>query len=175
MTVTVPRAEMTMVADAALHAVVEEEREAHDVFHPDAINHESLAEPPDARGTGPAAFAATGRWLRAAFDDATWTTTRHVVDGDLVVSYGLLSGRQTGDFVVWTPDATVERAFSPTRKTFEVRQAHFQRVVDGLVVEHWAVRDDQAMGLQLGWVPPSPLYLLRCHRATSRARRAHRR
>ena len=37
---------------------------------------------------------------------------------------------------------------------------------DGLVAEHWAVRDDQGMALQLGWVPPSPWYLLRCAVAT---------
>ncbi|GGF96129.1 hypothetical protein GCM10007304_07620 [Rhodococcoides trifolii] len=172
MTVSVHRVEMTTVADAALHAVVEEEREANDVFHPDAVNHESIAEPPDARGTGPAAFAATGRWLRTAFSELAWTTTQHVVEGDLVVSYGLLSGRQTGDFVVWTPDVTVERAFAPTGKTFQVRQVHFQRIVNGFVVEHWAVRDDQSMGLQLGWVPPSPIYLWRCGRATRKARRS---
>ena len=97
-----------------------------------------------------------------------------VVDGDLVVTYGTLSGRQTGDFVVWTPDGTVERAFAPTGKTFTVRQAHFQRIVDGLVIEHWAVRDDQGMAVQLGWIPPSPGFLLRCYRATKRARRAAR-
>ena len=83
-----------------------------------------------------------------------------------------MSGRQTGDFVIWTPEGRVERAFAPTGKTFEVRHAHFGRMRDDLVVEHWAVRDDQGMALQLGWVPPSPWYLLRCAVATSRARRA---
>jgi len=76
--------------------------------------------------------------------------------------------------VVWTPDGSVERAFVATGKTFTVRQAHFQRIVDGLVVEHWAVRDDQGMAMQLGWIPPTPAFLFRCHRATKRARRAAR-
>jgi predicted ester cyclase len=142
------------------------------VVHQDAVNREAVAEPPAARDVGPAAFHATGKWLRAAFSDLAWTTERDVVDGDLVVTYGTLSGRHTGDFVVWTADATIERAFVPTGKTFMVRQAHFQRFVDGLVIEHWAVRDDQGMAIQLGWIPPSPRFLFRCHVATKRTRRA---
>ena len=35
-------------------------------------------------------------------------------EDDLVVTFGTLSGRQTGEFVVWTPEGTVERAFVPT-------------------------------------------------------------
>ena len=95
---------------------------------------------------GPAAFLATSEWLRAAFSDLTWTTEENVVDGDLVVTFGSMSGRHTGDFVVWTEDGGIERVFVPTGKTFSVRQAHFQRIVDGQVVEHWAVRDDQGHG-----------------------------
>lgn len=142
------------------------------LVHPDAVNREAIAEPPATRGTGPVAFHATGEWLRAAFSDLVWTTETEAVDGDLVVTYGTLSGRHTGDFVVWTPGGAVERAFVPTGKPFTVRQAHFQRVIDGLVVEHWAVRDDQGMAMQLGWIPPTPAFLFRCHRATKRARRS---
>jgi len=43
---------------------------------------------------------------------------------------------------------------------------------DGLIVDHWAVRDDRALGEQLGWAPPSPAYALRMMLATRRARRA---
>ena len=32
---------------------------------------------------------------------------------------------------------------------------------DGLVVEHWANRDDMGTAAQLGWVPPTPRDLLR--------------
>ncbi len=98
-----------------------------------------------------------------------------VVEDDLVVVHCLMSGRHTGDFVVWTAEGTVERAFAPTGRTFEVRQAHFGRMRDGLLAEHWAVRDDQGMAMQLGWIPPSPWHLVRCAAATSRARRAARR
>lgn len=167
------RSATTEVAEHAIQSVVGANAEAlRLVIDPDAVNHEALTEPPGARGRGPAAFQATGTWLSAAFDDLTWATERHVVEDDLVVTYGFLAGRHRGDFVVWTPDGSVERAFAPTGRTFSVRQAHFQRVVDGLVTEHWAVRDDQGMAMQLGWVPPTPGYLVRCQRATKRARRA---
>jgi predicted ester cyclase len=140
-------------------------------IHPEAVNREAVTEPPAARGRGPQAFLATACWLSSAFSGLVFGIDQVVVEGDLVVTYGTMSGRHTGDFVVYAPDSSVERAFAPTGRTFEVAQAHFARMRDGQVVEHWAVRDDQGMALQLGWVPPSPWYLLRCARATARARR----
>lgn len=158
---------------ASIHAVAAADVDTlRRTVHPDAVNREALAEPPDTRGRGPDAFLATARWLRSAFTDLTFVVDTVVVEDDLVVTHGTMAGRQTGDFVIWTPEGTVERAFAPTGRTFEVRQAHFGRMRDGLVVEHWAVRDDQGMALQLGWVPPSPWYLVRCAVATARARRA---
>jgi predicted ester cyclase len=138
--------------------------------HPDAVNRESSAEPPATRGRGPDAFWATALWLRSAFSELAFAVDTVLVDGDLVATHGTMSGRQTGDMVIWTPDGRVERAFAPTGRRFEVRHAHFMRFSEGLVVEHWAVRDDQGLALQLGWVPPSPAYLVRCALATRRAR-----
>ncbi|MGV8873600.1 MAG: ester cyclase [Rhodococcus sp. (in: high G+C Gram-positive bacteria)] len=166
------RAAMVDVAERALRAVVSGSLdEAAAVCHSNAVSRESVNESPAARGVGPNAFAATGSWLRSAFENAVWTTRRPVVENDVVVTYGTLSGRQT-DFVVWTPAGTVERAIAPTGGTFAVQQVHFQRIGDGAVIEHWAVQDDQSMALQLGWSPPSQMYLWRCMRATSNARSA---
>jgi predicted ester cyclase len=163
-------------AEASIHATLNGSlADLSRVVHPDAVNRESLTEPPATRGRGPEGFHATGEWLRTAFSDLSWTTENSVAEGDLVVTYGTMSGRHTGDFVVWTEDAEVERAFPATGKTFRVRQAHFQRVQDGLVTEHWAVRDDQGMALQAGWLPPTPAFLVRCALATRNARRAARR
>ncbi len=145
------------------------------LVHPEATNREAAAEPPATRGRGPRAFHATGEWLRTAFSDLAWTTGQSIAEDDLVVTYGTMSGRHTGDFVAWTEDAQVDRVFVATGRTFTVRQVHFQRVRDGLVIEHWAVRDDQGMAVQAGWIPPSPLFLLRCARATRAARRRARR
>lgn len=167
---------MATTADVAREAV---EAMAHGTLadlrrlvHPDAVNHEAHAEPPACRGTGPEAFWATASWLREAFSDMEFRVLDVVVQDDRTVVHALMSGRHTGDFVVWTPQGTVERAFAPTGRRFEVAHAHFQRVRDGRVVEHRAVRDDQGQALQLGWVPPTPAYLLRCAVATRRARRA---
>ena len=175
MSTTLSPPDVARLAERAIHATLGGTvDDLAAIVHRHAVNREAIAEPPPTRGVGPAAFHATGQWLRAAFSDLAWTTERLVVEGDLAVTYGTLSGRQTGEFVVWTPDGTVERAFASTGKTFTVRQAHFQRIVDGLVTEHWAVRDDQGMAIQLGWIPPTPAFLFRCHRATKRARRAAR-
>ena len=167
--------EMAVVAEAALHAVMGGTlTDLREVIHPDATNREASAEPPETRGHGPEAFLATGEWLRAAFSDLTWKTEQSITEADLVVTYGHMSGRHTGNFVVWTPEAMVERVFVSTGKQFTVRHAHFQRIRDGLVIEHWAVRDDQGMALQAGWIPPTPAFLFRCARATAKARRTHR-
>ncbi len=61
--------------------------------------------------------------------------------------------------------------FPPRGRTFTVTQSHWLRMRDGRVAEHWANRDDLGMGQQLGWNPPTPLYLLRMLLATGRARR----
>ena len=169
---TLTRNETVTVAEASIHAVIEGTlADLLAVTHPDATNRESAAEPPATRGRGPEAFHATGEWLRDGFSELAWTTESSICEGDLVVTYGTMSGRHTGNFVVWTDDAQVERVFVPTGKAFSVRQAHFQRIRDGLVIEHWAVRDDQGMAVQAGWIPPTPGFLIRCALATRKARR----
>ncbi len=171
---TLSRDDLVATAEAAIHATLGGTlADLAATVHPDATNREAAAEPPAARGRGPQAFSATGGWLREAFSDLAWTTERSVAEGDLVVTYGTMTGRHTGNFVVWTAEQAVERVLVPTGKSFTVRQAHFQRLRDGLVIEHWAVRDDQGMAIQAGWIPPTPAYLIRCARATRKARRAH--
>ena len=58
---------------AGLHVMANSRREEFDaIFTSDAVNRESDQEPPDTRGTGPAAFFATSRWLQEAFSDLAW-------------------------------------------------------------------------------------------------------
>ena len=175
MTTSTTRDETVTVAETAIQAVIGGTlADLRAVVDPHAINREATAEPPATRGSGPAAFHATGEWLRDAFSDLRWTTEQSITENDLVVTFGTLSGRHTGAFVAWTDDTQVDRVFVPTGKPFSVRQTHFQRIRDGRVIEHWAVRDDQNMALQAGWIPPTPAFLIRCARATRRARRIHR-
>ena len=49
------------------------------------------------------------------------------------------------------------------------------RIKDGKIFEHWATRDDLGQARQLGWLPPSPGYLIRSAVAKRQALRAARR
>lgn len=146
--------------------------EFDEVVAPGAVNHEGAVEPPACRAGGPEGFHATALWLRTAFADLNHHVEHVVAEGALVVVDTTMSGRHVGPFVLYDAEGTVDKVWAPTGKTFAVRQSHWLRVADGLVIEHWAVRDDLGQGFQLGWVPPSPLYLLRCARAKRRAMRA---
>lgn len=131
------------------------------VVHPNARNREAEAEPPACRGTGPAAFYATALWLRSAYADLHWEIHDMVADGDLVVVHATMSGRQVGTFVGYGPEGTPVQAFPTRGRKFGTTQTHWFRVADGKVIEHWANRDDLGTAAQLGWVPPSPVYVLR--------------
>lgn len=166
------RFELGDIAERVNHALIAgAPAELAALVHPDLVNHEAVNEPRAARGVGSAAAIAAGDWLRSAFSDLVWQTEHSIVEDDLAISYGTLSGRHAGDFVVWTPRGTIERVFVPTGRAFTSKHAHFYRIVDGLVMEHWAVRDDQGMAMQLGWIPPTPGFLFRCRQATRRHRR----
>ena len=141
------------------------------IVHPEATNREAKDEPPACRGRGPAGFVATAHWLRGAFADLEFEIHDAVADGELVVVHSTMSGRQTGPFVSYDVRGEVAQAFPPTGRTFAITQTHWFRMRDGQVVEHWANRDDLGMAAQLGWVPPTPLFLWRMARARRHARR----
>ena len=82
-----------------------------------------------------------------------------------------MSGRHTGVFTIYGPDGEVTQAMPPTGKRFATTQTHWMRVKDGKLIEHWANRDDQGTAMQLGWVPPSPWYLVKMALTTRKARK----
>jgi predicted ester cyclase len=164
--------EAKAIAVRSMQLMVDGSRADFDaVVHPDASNRESAAEPPETRGRGPAAFYATALWLREWFDDLAFDVHEVVVEGDLVAVHNTMSGRQTRPAVIYGPDGGVAQAMPARGRSFATTQSHWLRICDGLVIEHWANRDDQGMAMQLGWMPPSPWYLLRMALATRRARR----
>ncbi|MFD4179914.1 ester cyclase [Rhodococcus sp. NPDC058514] len=142
------------------------------VIHPDGVNHESKTHPPSTRGRGPESWYATARWLRQAFADLNFEVRNVVADGDLVAIGVTMSGRHVGQLVNYDESGAVDQAFPPTGRSFAVAQSHWVRIEDGRVIEHWADRDDLGMAQQLGWMPPSPVYLARMVWATVRARKA---
>jgi predicted ester cyclase len=142
-----------------------------EVLHPEFVNHEAKDEPPASRGRGPDTAYATALWLRDAFADLRWEIHEVVAEGDLVAVHCTMSGRHVRPFVGYDEEAQVREAFPPTGKRFATTQTHWLRIADGRVIEHWANRDDLGTAFQLGWVPPTPLYLVRSALAKRRARR----
>jgi len=164
----------TAVAVASLHAMGSGTlADFEALYTSDAVNRESATEPPDTRGRGPDPLYATAQWLRTAFSDLAWQIHDVARDDDLIVVHTTMSGRQTGPFVAYRTDGEVAAVFPPRGRQFAVTQSHWFRLRDGKVAEHWANRDDLGMGEQLGWNPPTPLYLLKMLLA-GRAARAHR-
>ncbi len=139
--------------------------------HPEAVNHEDSAEPPECRKPGPAGYYATALWLRTAFADLAYDIHYVVTEGDLVAINSTMSGRHVAPFAVYDESGAVDSVFPPTGKTFAVSQSHWLRIKDGKVVDHWANRDDIGQAKQLGWVPPTPLYLIKMARAKARLKR----
>ncbi|MEJ2871754.1 ester cyclase [Actinomycetospora sp. OC33-EN08] len=144
--------------------------EMAEVYRADATNREAKDEPEATRGTGPEATHATALWLREAYSDLHWEVHDAVQEGELVVLHTTMSGRQTGPFTVYDEDAAVKVVFPPRGRSFAVTQTHWFRMREGLIAEHWANRDDQGQGEQLGWTPPSPVYLVQMLLARRRAR-----
>ena len=142
-----------------------------EVLHPDFLNHEAKDEPPGARERGPAGAYATALWLRDAFADLRWEIHEVVAEGDLVAVHCTMSGRHVRPFVGYDERRTGQGGVSAHRQALRQTQTHWVRIADGRVIEHWANRDDLGTAFQLGWVPPTPLYLLRSALAKRRAKR----
>jgi predicted ester cyclase len=161
------------IAVRSIHIMANGSRTDFDaVIHPAAVDRENTVQPPSSRVAGPAGFYATALWLRAAFADLHYDIHHVVGDGDLVAVNSTMNGRHVAPFVLYTDDGRVDTAFPPTRKAFATTQSHWFRIEGGKVIEHWANRDDLGQARQLGWVPPTPAYLIRMARAKGRARRA---
>ena len=45
---------------------------------------------------------------------------------------------------------------TPEGKSFSVEHLHIYRVIDGRIAEHWVVRDDLGMMLQIGAITAGP-------------------
>jgi predicted ester cyclase len=155
---------MQIMADGTLE-------DFHAVLHPEFLNHEAKDEPAGARGRGPDCAYVTAQWLRDAFADLSWEIHEVVAEDNLAVVHCTMSGRHVRPFAEYDEQAQVREVFPPTGKRFATTQTHWLRVADGQVIEHWANRDDLGTAFQLGWVPPTPLYLLRAAIAKRRARR----
>ena len=156
----------------SIHAMASGERDDFDALYaPTATDHENLVQPPSSRVPGPAGFWATAQWLRAAFADLHYEIHHTIADSDLIAVNSTMTGRHVSPIVFYKPDGAIDAAFPPTGRTFAMTQSHWFRVRDGRITEHWANRDDLGTAKQLGWIPPTPAYLIRMTRAKRRAAR----
>jgi ketosteroid isomerase-like protein len=124
------------------------------VVHPEATNREAVIEPLASRGRGPDAWQATTEWLRNMSSDLSWEIHEIVTRDDLIAVHATMSGHQTGDHAHYDAAGNVTQLMPASGRPFEVTQSHWLRVADGLVIEHWANRDDLGMAMQLGWFAP---------------------
>ena len=160
------------IAMRSIHAMADGDRADFDaLYHPEAVTRENLVQPPWCRVPGAEGFHAAALWLRAAFAEIHYDIDHVVADGELVALTSTMYGRHVGPFVGYTPDGGVDGVFPPTGRSFAMTQSHWFRFQDGRIIEHWANRDDLGMARQLGWVPPTPVFLVRMVLAKRRAKR----
>jgi predicted ester cyclase len=160
------------IAVRSIHAMADGDRDTFDsLFHPQAVDRENPVQPPSSRVPGPAGFYSTALWLRSAFADLHYDIHHAIADGDLVAVNSTMNGRHVTSYVVYTDEGTIDTVFPPTNQTFATTQSHWFRVEDGMILEHWANRDDLGTAKQLGWIPPTPAYLFKMARAKRQAKR----
>ena len=168
--------ETLSLADTAvrsIHLMAAGERAEFDpLYHPSATDRENSIQPPSSRVTGAAGYWSTAQWLRAAFDGLHYEIHHALADGDLVAVNSSMIGTHTAPWAVYAEDGSIDTVFPPTRLPFTVTQSHWFRFRNGQIAEHWANRDDLGMGRQLGWVPPTPPFLIRMALAKRRASRS---
>jgi len=166
-------ADPVTVAVRSIHAMATGEREEFDaLYHPAAHDRENRVQPPSSRVPGPDGFWSTARWLRAAFAGLHYDIHHAVAHGDLVAVDSTMNGTHAAPWVVYTDAGDIETVFPPTGRPFSGTQSHWFLLEQGRIREHWANRDDLGMAKQLGWIPPTPLYLIRMGAARRRVRRA---
>lgn len=82
-------------------------------------------------------------WLLSVFPDHHFEVEDAAAEGQTVALRGRMSATHEGELM----------GIEPTGKRVTAQQSHWFRVVDGKLVEHWAVRDDLGMMQQLGVLP----------------------
>jgi len=100
-------------------------------FAPDFRDHVS--------GTGPEIWDVVAGWGAESFADVTVDLNAVMSDGDRVMVWITAHGRHVGSGFPRL------RGLPVHGNPVTWNQVHFFRVLDGLVTEHWAVRDDAAL------------------------------
>ncbi len=102
---------------------------------PDFVDHGA----PDGTPPGPEGYKGVFRLLRAALQ-ARWEPLDEVAAGERVALRVRFTGRHVGELF----------GIPPTGRELAIETMHVYRVEDGVIREHWAVRDDLGLFRQLG-------------------------
>ncbi|CAN5417884.1 hypothetical protein BH10PSE15_BH10PSE15_18690 [soil metagenome] len=90
--------------------------------------------------------------LRTMFPDYRHEAIEITAAGDVVIARNKVSGTHTGVGTIPVEGGMLV-GVAPTHKSFVVQHIHWWRFRDGLIVEHYATRDDLDMMQQLGLLP----------------------
>ena len=113
----------------------------------DASNH--------LRTVGRAGMQAVFKTLYSVFPDFHYVIEECTAEGDRVVCKMTMTGTHRGQPKLREAFSGMLNGVAPTGKSVKVLQFHSFRIVDGLIAEHAAVRDDLGMVLQLELVQRS--------------------
>ncbi len=122
------------------------------IHHPQGRNHAQAAfdlseRPQEGVAFGPREVQGTFEWLRQGFSNIRVAILDLLAEGDKVVARVEMTGDHDGEFV----------GLEPTGRSWQYQHVHIFRIEDGLIAEHWAVREDLKAMLQLGVIaPPGP-------------------
>ncbi len=96
------------------------------------------------------------RALGEAFPDRRHEIVEMVSDGEIVICRLIMRGTHLGQPSLPIVLGGLLAGVEPTGRRVEVEQIHMFRVRDGMITEHFAVRDDLGMARQLGLLPDAP-------------------
>jgi predicted ester cyclase len=113
-------------------------------FAPDTRNH--------GKPVGKPGLARVLTDLRTMFLDYRHDALEMTAAGNVVIARNRVSGTHKGVGRIPVEGGMLV-GVAPTGKSFTVQHIHWWRLRDGLIVEHYATRDDLDMMRQLGLLP----------------------
>ena len=111
-----------------------------EICAPDIIEH---GTPPPGIPQGREGIKAIASALRTGFPDIKYKLDHQIAEGDFVASYVMVSGTHKGEIF----------GMPATGKHATWAEAHFVKLVNGKMTEHWGVTDQLGMLRQLGLAP----------------------
>jgi predicted ester cyclase len=111
-----------------------------EICAPNIIEH---GTPPPGIPQGREGIKAIALALRKGFPDIKYKIDHQIAEGDFVASYVTVSGTHKGEIF----------GMPATGKHATWAEAHFVKVVNGKLTEHWGVQDQLGMLRQLGLAP----------------------